>query len=178
MKFGFDLLSLFATNEAFLIDVCLPPFIFAIHGWVATWCAVKMLFRPYNAWYIPYLKYQIPFTPGIFPKRQAKLAQAVATTITDTLLTPTDIKARAQELVTEENIFRSVDLFVDSVLLKEFRDTTKLHRLALKLQNLVQLCSSILYKQLLNLLKIKKKLEFRQLQTKYLIKLFYQLASI
>lgn len=130
MKFGFDLFSLFASNEAFLIDVCLPPFIFAVHGWVATWCAVKMLFRPYNTWYIPYTKYQIPFTPGIFPKRQAKLAQAVATTITDTLLTPTDIKARAQELVTEENIYHSVDLFVDSVLLKEFRDTTKLHRLA------------------------------------------------
>ena len=130
MKFGFDLLALFASTESIIVDICLPPFIFGVHGWIATWCAVKMLFRPYNAWYLPYTNYQIPLTPGIFPKRQKKLAQAVATTITDTLLTPTDIKARAQELVTEDNIHRSVDLFVDSVLLKEFRDTTKLHRLA------------------------------------------------
>jgi uncharacterized membrane protein YheB (UPF0754 family) len=57
------------------------------------------------------------------------LAQAVAATVTDTLLTAADIKAQAELLVTEQNIYTSVDLFVDSVL-KEFRDTTKLHHLA------------------------------------------------
>lgn len=136
MNFGFDLFALFASKEAFIIDVLVPPILFGFHGWIATYCAVKMLFRPYNAWYIPGTKLQIPFTPGIFPKRQAKLAQAVATTITDTLLTPKDIKARAEELVTEENIYRTVDLFIDSVLLKEFRDTTKLHRLASEMAQL------------------------------------------
>lgn len=73
--------------------------------------------------------YRLPWSPGIFPKRRSKLAQAVAATITDTLLTPADIKAKAETLVTESNIYLSIDLFVDSVL-KEFRDTTKLHRLA------------------------------------------------
>lgn len=136
MNFGFDLFALFASREAIFVDVILPPILFGFHGWIATWCAVKMLFRPYKAWYIPYIKIQIPFTPGIFPKRQAKLAQAVATTITDTLLTPSDIRKRAQELVTEENIYRTVDLFIDSVLLKEFRDTAKLHRLASEMAHL------------------------------------------
>ncbi|MDZ4832179.1 MAG: DUF445 family protein [Candidatus Melainabacteria bacterium] len=116
--------------QAFIIKFAFPIIFYAFHGYAATWLAVRMLFRPYQAHYWPFTKIQIPLTPGIFPKRQSKLAQAVATTITDTLLTPADIKARAEELVNEENIFKSVDLFVDNVFLKEFRDTTKLHRLA------------------------------------------------
>lgn len=130
MSLGFDFYSLFASPEALVIKVFLPPVLYGIHGYAATWCAVKMLFRPYNAWYLPVVKFQVPFTPGIFPKRQAKLSQAVATTITDTLLTPKDIKVRADELVTEENIYNAINLFFDSVLLKEFRDAAKLHRLA------------------------------------------------
>ncbi|MCA9815783.1 MAG: DUF445 family protein [Candidatus Obscuribacterales bacterium] len=136
MNFGFDLYALFASREAFIVDVLVPPILFGFHGWIATYCAVKMLFRPYNAWFIPGTKIQVPLTPGIFPKRQAKLSQSVATTITDTLLTPQDIKAKAEELVTQENIYRTVDLFIDSVLLKEFRDTTKLHRLASEIAQL------------------------------------------
>jgi len=130
MSLGFDFHSLFASPEALVIKVFLPPILYGAHGFAATWCAVKMLFRPYKAWFVPYTQIQIPFTPGIFPKRQAKLSQAVASTITDTLLTPKDIKQRADELVTEENIYNAINLFFDSVLLKEFRDAAKLHRLA------------------------------------------------
>ncbi|MCA9805184.1 MAG: DUF445 family protein [Cyanobacteria bacterium HKST-UBA02] len=130
MSLGFDFHSLFASPEALVIKVFLPPILYGAHGFAATWFAVKMLFRPYKAWFIPYTRIQIPFTPGIFPKRQAKLSQAVASTITDTLLTPKDIKQRADELVTEENIYNAINLFFDSVLLKEFRDAAKLHRLA------------------------------------------------
>jgi len=91
--------------------------------------AIAALFRPYQAWYFPYTSWQIPCTPGIFPKRQSKLAQAVAATITDTLLTTEDIKHQAEHLVTEKNIYLAIDAFIDSVL-REFRDTAKLHRLA------------------------------------------------
>ena len=129
---------LFRSPEAFGLRVIAPPIIYGAHGLIATWCAVKMLFRPYNPKYIPFTGKTKTwwFTPGIFPKRQSRLAQAVATTITDTLLTPEDIRKRAEELVTEENIYKSVDMFVDNVLLKEFRDTTKLHRLAADIASL------------------------------------------
>jgi len=131
---GFDWSFLDPTKDfaAFLIKTVLPPVVYAIHGYGATWLAVRMLFRPYEPVYIPFTNKQKQFwlTPGIFPKRQSKLAQAVASTITETLLTPEDIRRRAEELVTEDNIYTTVDLFVDSVFLKEFRDTTKLHRLA------------------------------------------------
>lgn len=91
--------------------------------------AIICLFRPYNAWYVPYTRWQIPCTPGIFPRRRSTLAEAVASTITDTLLTTADIKIQADSLVTEENIYLAIDAAVDTIL-RDFRDTAKLHRLA------------------------------------------------
>ena len=110
-----------------------PLVFYTLHGWLATAMAIWALFHPYEPWYL--LGFQVPCTPGIFPKRRAKLAQAVAGTITDTLLTTSDIKAQAENLVTEQNIYLAVDGFVDAVL-REFRDTTKLHRLARDLSEL------------------------------------------
>lgn len=121
--------QLFATPETIFWKVLLPPILYGLHGWLATWMAVAALFRPYEPWYIPGTSIQLPLTPGIFPKRRSKLAQAVAATVTDTLLTPADIKAQVETLLTPENIYVSVDLFFEAVL-KEFRDTGKLHRLA------------------------------------------------
>lgn len=116
------------SHKSFLLwEVTVPLVYFTFHGWFATWMAIAALFHPYEPKFIG--SWQIPLTPGIFPKRRGKLAQAVASTVTDTLLTASDIKVQAETLVTEQNIYISVDLFIDSVL-KEFRDTTKLHRLA------------------------------------------------
>jgi uncharacterized membrane protein YheB (UPF0754 family) len=121
--------AVFGTWDAFEWKVLLPIILFGLHGYGATWMAIAALFHPYEAWFFPFTKIQVPMTPGIFPKRRAKLAQAVASTVTDTLLTPSDIKAKVEALLTERNIYLSIDLFIESVL-TEFRDTTKLHRLA------------------------------------------------
>jgi uncharacterized membrane protein YheB (UPF0754 family) len=118
---------LFGSWQVIFWKVIFPPAAFGFHGWFATWMAIGALFRPYNPIFL--FGWQLPLTPGIFPKRRNKLAQAVAATVTDTLLTAADIKAQAETLVTEQNIYISIDMFLDSVL-KEFRDTTKLHRLA------------------------------------------------
>lgn len=114
-------------NLVFFLKFIFPPILYALHGWVATWLAILMLFHPYKPWYI--LGWQLPLTPGIFPKRRSRLASAVATTITEKLLTAEDIRTQASTLVTESNIVASVDIFVDAVFL-EFRDISKLHRLA------------------------------------------------
>lgn len=128
-KLGLDWQSGIINYPAFLWKVVVPPIAYGLHGWIATWMAVAALFHPYNAHFIPGTQIQIPLTPGIFPKRKHKLAQAVAGTITDTLLTPADIAEKVDALLTEQNIYQTVDVFFDTVL-KEFRDTTKLHRLA------------------------------------------------
>lgn len=48
--------------------------------------AIKMLFRPYNPIYIG--KWQLPFTPGLIPKRRDQLAISLGETVTKYLLTP------------------------------------------------------------------------------------------
>jgi uncharacterized membrane protein YheB (UPF0754 family) len=129
MNIYFDWASLFASQDAIILKILVPPILYFLHGYGATIMAVAALFRPYEAWYIPFTKIQLWFTPGIFPKRRAKLAQAVATTVTETLLTPADITDKVEHLLTAENIYLTIDMFVDAVL-KEFRDISKLHRLA------------------------------------------------
>lgn len=122
-----DISSSVLTTHFF--KAAFPPLFYAFHGWFATKMAIWALFHPYNTYYWPGTSIQIPGTPGIFPKRRNKLAQAVASAITETLLTSDDIKSQAEALVTEQNIYLAVNAFVDSVL-REFRDTAKLHRLA------------------------------------------------
>jgi uncharacterized membrane protein YheB (UPF0754 family) len=121
--------TLLASPNAVFWNILVPPILFAIHGFGATWMAVWCLFHPYSAKFIPGTKIQIPLTPGIFPKRRSKLSQAVAGTVTETLLTTADIRAKVETLLTESNIYLAVDLFIESVLV-EFRDITKLHKLA------------------------------------------------
>lgn len=48
--------------------------------------AIKMLFRPYNPIFIG--KWQVPFTPGLIPKRRDQLAISLGETVTKYLLTP------------------------------------------------------------------------------------------
>ena len=61
-----------------------------------------MLFRPYRAIYIG--KRKLPFTPGLIPSNQERLAQKVADTIMGTLLTPSELQTLAQRLLATERI--------------------------------------------------------------------------
>ena len=112
-----------------------PIVFYTFHGWIATVMAIALLFHPYEAWYFPFTKWQLPMTPGIFPKRRPRLAQAVASTVTDTLLTTADIRAQVETLLTEENIYAAIDGVI-TAMLTEFRDTSKLHRLAHEISEL------------------------------------------
>ena len=61
-----------------------------------------MLFRPYKAIYIG--KRKLPFTPGLIPSNQERLAQKVSDTIMGTLLTPGELQKLAQRLLATERI--------------------------------------------------------------------------
>ncbi len=61
-----------------------------------------MLFRPYKAIYIG--KRKLPFTPGLIPGNQERLAQKVSDTIMGTLLTPGELQKLAQRLLATERI--------------------------------------------------------------------------
>ena len=61
-----------------------------------------MLFRPYRPIYIG--KRKIPFTPGLIPSNQERLAQKVSDTIMGELLTPGEMQKLAQRLLATERI--------------------------------------------------------------------------
>lgn len=92
------------------------PIIGAFHGWFATRMVVVMLFRPHKAYYFPITGKKIPFTPGIFPSRKGDLARNISRTVTESLLTPEDIKYRADKFITEENILVIVSTTFDTML--------------------------------------------------------------
>lgn len=61
------------------------PIIGAIIGYATNWIAVKMLFHPRRAIYIG--SWKLPFTPGVIPKGQPRLAKAVGKMVENQLLT-------------------------------------------------------------------------------------------
>ena len=61
-----------------------------------------MLFRPYRPIYIG--KRKLPFTPGLIPSNQERLAQKVSDTIMGELLTPGEMQKLAQRLLATERM--------------------------------------------------------------------------
>lgn len=73
-----------------IITLLSGPIIGAIIGYFTNYIAVKMLFRPLHPIYL--FGRQLPFTPGIIPKGQARLARAIGNVVGDTLLTEDDLQ--------------------------------------------------------------------------------------
>lgn len=79
-----------------------PPIAGGIIGYFTNDLAIKMLFRPYRPIYIG--KRQLPFTPGLIPRNQERLAKRVADTIMGSLLTPTELQRLAKRLLDTERV--------------------------------------------------------------------------
>ncbi len=61
-----------------------------------------MLFRPYKAIYIA--GRIVPFTPGLIPRNQERLAKNISKTIMDSLLTPEELQNLARRLLETERV--------------------------------------------------------------------------
>ncbi len=61
-----------------------------------------MLFRPYQAIYIGGTR--LPFTPGLIPRNQERLAQRISNTIMGSLLTPEELQKLARRLLETERV--------------------------------------------------------------------------
>jgi uncharacterized membrane protein YheB (UPF0754 family) len=83
-----------------------PPLIGAAIGYFTNDIAIRMLFRPYKAKYIG--SWQVPLTPGVIPRNQARLAQRVADSITGSLLTPEAIEQIARRLLQIERMQKAI----------------------------------------------------------------------
>lgn len=67
----------------------------AVIGGFTNFLAIRMLFRPYRPIYIG--KWQLPFTPGLIPKRQNELAAQIGKLVVGHLVTPESIQKKLSE---------------------------------------------------------------------------------
>ncbi len=79
-----------------------PPVVGGIIGYFTNDIAIKMLFRPYRPIYLK--GKQLPFTPGLIPRNQERLAKRIADTIMGSLLTPSALEKLARRLLKIERM--------------------------------------------------------------------------
>lgn len=91
-----------------------PPLVGAIIGYFTNDVAIKMLFRPYTAKYVG--KYRIPFTPGLIPSNQERLAKRISDTIMGSLLTPEELQNLAKRLLEIERVQAAVSWLLQLAL--------------------------------------------------------------
>jgi uncharacterized membrane protein YheB (UPF0754 family) len=105
-----------------------PPVAGAIIGYFTNDIAIKMLFRPYKAIYIG--KRQLPFTPGLIPRNQERLAKRIADTIMGSLLTPGELQTLAGRLLQTERVQSAIlwllKLALEQVQLDKEQKTAKI----------------------------------------------------
>ncbi|MGM0501907.1 MAG: DUF445 family protein [Bacillota bacterium] len=63
----------------------ISPLVGSLIGYCTNWLAIKMLFRPLTKKEI--LGFEIPFTPGVIPRRRGELAESIGNTVGKRLLT-------------------------------------------------------------------------------------------
>ncbi|MCW6035517.1 DUF445 family protein [Spirulina subsalsa FACHB-351] len=85
-----------------LLRITLPPIAGGIIGYFTNDIAIQMLFRPYKA--IALGKYRLPFTPGLIPRNQERLARRVSDTIMNSLLTPGELQHLTRRLLQPERV--------------------------------------------------------------------------
>ena len=81
------------------------PIVGAVIGAFTNELAIRMLFRPYNPWYIG--KFKLPLTPGVIPAQREQIAQNIAETFEKHLLSSDEIQKaltseKSQEIINEK----------------------------------------------------------------------------
>jgi uncharacterized membrane protein YheB (UPF0754 family) len=105
-----------------------PPIVGGIIGYFTNDIAIKMLFRPYRTLYIGGRR--LPFTPGLIPRNQERLAKRVSDTIMGSLLTPEELQNLARRLLQTERVQSAIlwllKLALDQVQADKEQKTAKI----------------------------------------------------
>ena len=108
------------------LHLVLPPILGTLIGYFTNDIAIRMLFRPYRPWYVG--RYRLPFTPGLIPSNQGRLASRIADTITRSLLTPEELQNIARRLLqlerTQAAIYWLLQTALNQVKLEEYKART------------------------------------------------------
>jgi uncharacterized membrane protein YheB (UPF0754 family) len=105
-----------------------PPAVGGIIGYFTNDIAIKMLFRPYRALYIG--SRRIPFTPGLIPRNQERLAKNISDTIMGSLLTPDELQNLARRLLKPERVEAAIQwllkMALDQIQVDKEQKSTKI----------------------------------------------------
>ena len=93
-------LSVLELSQIWLLSA--PPIVGGIIGYFTNDIAIRMLFRPYRPIFVG--NYQLPFTPGVIPRNQGKLAKRISDSIMGTLLTPDELQGIARRFLQVERV--------------------------------------------------------------------------
>lgn len=107
-------------------EIISAPLIGAAIGFITNGIAIKMLFRPWKPIYIG--KFKLPFTPGLIPKEQPRIAKAIGKVVGNNLLDSQTIKETLLSDQTKEKLFAYIDSKVialneNTQTLSEFLDS-------------------------------------------------------
>lgn len=87
------------------------PLVGALIGWATNWLAVKMLFRPRKPRGIGPLRFQ-----GVVPRRHKDLADNIAETVQEELISAEDIAQLVQKLATSDAIRSRLKSRIDQLI--------------------------------------------------------------
>ncbi|HEY9818415.1 MAG TPA: DUF445 family protein [Candidatus Obscuribacterales bacterium] len=111
-----------------LLLIAAPPVVGGIIGYFTNDLAIKMLFRPYRPLYIAGRR--LPFTPGLIPSNQERLAKRIADTIMGSLLTPAELQNLARRLLQTERMQSAIlwllRLALEQLQARDDRGTSKI----------------------------------------------------
>lgn len=109
-----------------VLSIVTGPLVGAVIGYFTNSIAVKMLFRPLHPVRIG--KFTLPFTPGLIPKGQGRLAQAVGHTVSEQLLTEEMLTEQLLSDSMKDKIAKEVEIFLQ----KQTENTNSLHEVMRK----------------------------------------------
>ncbi len=94
--------------------VFLPPVLGGVIGYFTNDIAIKMLFRPYEPKTL--FGWRIPFTPGLIPSNQQRLAEKISEVIMRSLLTPEEMQRLARRLLQTERTEKAINWLLNLAL--------------------------------------------------------------
>lgn len=136
----------------------------AIVGAATNYLAIKMLFRPYKPIY--FMKWRLPLTPGLIPKRRDVLAIQLGKTVSEYLLTPATIKKKFLSDEVRQNVLQFAqnkveqEIFLNDKTLKEWLELAGFSHLPATVEGKVDV---LIYNQFDNMKHVLSTKKIREL---------------
>lgn len=131
-----------------------------IVGAATNYMAIKMLFRPYKPIY--FMKWRLPLTPGLIPKRRDMLAVQLGKTVTEYLLTPATIRKKFLSAEVRGNVLQFAqqkveqEIFFNDKTLKDWLELAGFGHLPATVEGKVDVIIYSQFENMKNVLSAKK----------------------